>query len=84
VVTPRNAPSACAALIIDRDKTRANGAMALTRNGENWEITAGRPSTEDRPWARAKSVPPESDTRTPARPAARDATPRVEDREPGD
>jgi hypothetical protein len=59
--------------------------MALTRSGEKWEINAARPSTEDRPWARAKSVPPESDMRTPARSRAlRDATPRPEDREVDD
>lgn len=84
VVTPRDAPPNCAATIVDRNRSRAYGAMALRRNGDIWEINASRPPGHDRPWAR--SVPQPSDVApfASARPVPRDATPRVQDLEPGD
>lgn len=85
VVSARDAPPGCAALVIDRGVLRRSGGMALHRRGERFEITATRPPGYDRPWARApvSDVSALEPTRsTPARP--RDATPRQDDLEAGD
>lgn len=85
VVTPRAAPPTCHATIIDRNASRANGAMALRPVGEGWAHTTARPQGQDRPWARATSRPePAVPTAIPARPQPRNAMPRPEDLEPGD
>src|SRR4029078_3716750 len=52
VVTRRELPTECKALVIDRKVSRGNGAIALRRSGEGFEITAARPAGLDRPWAR--------------------------------
>jgi competence protein ComEC len=84
LVTPREAPR-CAATAIDRKVWRTNGATALRRHGEDWQITAARPSNQDRPWARAAAASLEgAGSASAARPQPRDATPRIEDLEPGD
>ena len=57
VVTSREAPTGCAALAIDRKVLRAQGATALTRSGDGFEIIAARPAGQDRPWARAGACP---------------------------
>jgi competence protein ComEC len=85
VVTPRQAPPRCAALVIDRQRVRASGAVALRRAGEGWTMEAARPHGQDRPWARA--VPGATDlvpTPGPRTRPSRDATPRLEDLDPGD
>lgn len=81
VVSPREAPGDCAARLIDRKAWRANGAMALRWTGDHFEQRAARPRGYERPWARGPRVESEPAT---VRPAARDATPRSEDLEPGD
>jgi competence protein ComEC len=88
LIAPREAPSDCAALVIDR-KTRArNGALALRRSGQDWDTTAARPNGNDRPWAPAQRFSADRGIAaggTPARvPQQRDATPRDDDLEPGD
>ncbi len=82
VISARQAPGNCAALLIDRPKWRAKGAIALRLVGDRFEETAARPPGYERPWAPAQGA--SVSTATPARPAARDATPRTEDMEPGD
>jgi competence protein ComEC len=84
VVSARDAPPGCAALVIDRQVWRRSGAMALRRLDERFVITATRPLGYDRPWRRA--VASESDAPPPRRalPPQRDATPREEDLEAGD
>lgn len=85
IVTPRDAPMACSSTVIDRKRARASGAMALTLAGDGWAIEAARPPGHDRPWARGTPTPAEAPTPAPNAPTApRDATPRVEDLEPGD
>ena len=85
VVTAREAPPWCSALVVDRKIWRSTGALALHRLGNGFELTPSRPQGYDRPWARAV---PESGTPMQSgsapRPPARDATPRTEDLEPGD
>src|SRR5262249_11171338 len=85
VVSARDAPPGCAALVVDRQVWRRSGAMAMRRLGERFEITTTRPLGFDRPWRRA--VAPESDAPALPRgmpPQPRDATPREEDLEAGD
>jgi competence protein ComEC len=85
VVSPREAPPGCAARVIDRKVWQRSGAVALRRVGDGFEMVAARPEGYDRPWARALPQVEEAPARqTPARPVARDATPREEDLEPGD
>jgi competence protein ComEC len=87
VVSARDAPAACAALVIDRQVWRRSGAVALRRLGEGFEITPTRPPGYDRPWAPAAvqgSDAPEARQPTSTRQQPRDATPREEDLEAGD
>jgi competence protein ComEC len=83
VISQRDAQRDCQAMLIDRRAWRANGATALRWTGGRFEMTAARPPGYDRPWARAAKSEIDS-TSVPVRPAARDATPRTEDLEPGD
>jgi competence protein ComEC len=87
VVTTREAPAWCSTLVVDRKVWRSTGALALHRVGNGFEFTPARPQGYDRPWARAVSAPDggvPARPGAPARPTPRDATPRVEDLEPGD
>ncbi|HEY5966021.1 MAG TPA: ComEC/Rec2 family competence protein, partial [Xanthobacteraceae bacterium] len=83
VVTAREAPPACQALIVDRTMSRARGAITIRRSGEGWDVTAAMPKGQDRPWARAAAEPAETLAPAPSLPQPRDATPRTEDLEPG-
>ncbi|MGI8527709.1 MAG: ComEC/Rec2 family competence protein [Pseudolabrys sp.] len=82
VVSARTAPGGCAALLVDRDVWRSNGAIALHRLSEGFALTAARPASEERPWSKMPRViqPPQSLVR----PTPRDATPRNEDIDAGD
>jgi competence protein ComEC len=85
VVSVRDAPPGCAAVVIDRNVWRRSGAMALRRRGEEFEITATRSPGYDRPWARAVAGQEQATVpggTMPARP--RDATPRTDDLDAGD
>jgi competence protein ComEC len=85
VVSARDAPPGCAAVVIDRNVWRRSGAMALRRRGEEFEITATRSPGYDRPWARAVAGQEQATMpggTMPARP--RDATPRTDDLDAGD
>ncbi len=84
LVTAGNGPSSCASVVSDRQSRLRTGAVSLRRAGDGFAITPTRPPGYDRPWAPA--VPPiaGAESASGARPAARDATPRAEDLEPGD
>jgi competence protein ComEC len=80
VVSTRDAPFDCAAVLVDRQVWRRLGAMSLRRVGAGFEITSTRPVGYDRPWARAAApAPPVTEPMQ-----QRDATPRAEDLEAGD
>ena len=49
VVTSRELPGECRALVIDRKASRGHGAIALRWNGEGFEIKATRPPARARP-----------------------------------
>jgi competence protein ComEC len=83
VMSAREAPGVCAALLIDRKIWRTNGAMALRWTGASFEQTAARPPGYERPWTHMPQIPADA-TQTSANPAARDATPKADDLEAGD
>jgi competence protein ComEC len=78
VVTARQPPGDCAASVIDADRLRRQGALALRRTPKGFEVEAVRPRGFDRPWSPA--IAGESDLDAPllvrpVAPRARDATP---------
>jgi competence protein ComEC len=83
VISSRQAPADCAAILIDRRAWLSHGATALRWTGERFETSQARPAGYERPWAPAPRLPLEAG-QAPVRPAPRDATPRVEDMEAGD
>jgi competence protein ComEC len=84
VISPREAPAACNAPLIDRPAWRRHGATALYWNGTSFRTEVAQPRGTDRPWARATPEPGEGAITPTRRPAAQDATPKVEDLEAGD
>lgn len=82
IVTARQAPSECVALVIDRERLRRNGALALRRDAGGFFIESARPAGTNRPWSPAP-VEGASSGGTPASSARSrpiDATPAETDR----
>ena len=78
VVTMRQAPPSCASPLIDQDRLRSQGAMALRRTRDGFAVDAVRPKGVDRPWSPAVAGGIEAETNLvtrPAAPRAVDATP---------
>jgi competence protein ComEC len=86
VVSSREAPPGCGAVVIDRPVWRRSGALAVWRAGEGFEISTTKPGGYDRPWARAVARGGDGSdiSRSPSGAQPRDATPREEDLELGD
>src|SRR5439155_24657471 len=53
IVTLRQAPASCAASVIDADRLRRQGAMALHGSREGFVVEAAKPRGIDRPWSPA-------------------------------
>jgi len=51
IVTVRQAPPGCRATVIDAERLRRQGALALRRTGEGFSVDAVRPRGIDRPWS---------------------------------
>jgi competence protein ComEC len=84
VVTARQAPAACAASVIDMERLRRQGALALRRTRDGFAVEAIRPKGVDRPWSPA--IPGDSETETSltprlAAPRGVDATPAEADQQ---
>jgi competence protein ComEC len=78
VVTARQAPPACRPPVIDQDRLRRQGAMALRRTRDGFAVDAIRPKGLDRPWSPAVAGDGEAETNLVTRPAVArpaDATP---------
>ncbi|HXL30296.1 MAG TPA: competence protein ComEC, partial [Bradyrhizobium sp.] len=78
VVTMRQAPPSCASPVIDRDRLRRLGAMALRRTATGFAVDAVKPKGVDRPWSPAMAGDIEAETNLmtrPTAPRAVDATP---------
>jgi competence protein ComEC len=87
VVAARQPPPACPSPVIDLDRLRRQGAMALrlTRNG--FAVDAVEPRGVDRPWSPAIAGGEENETTLApprAAPRAVDATPSEADQQPED
>lgn len=87
VVSLRQAPSDCAAAVIDRERLERQGALALTRNGTEFSLRAVKAAGTDRPWSPAVAGGGDLETRLAPRPAVprdQDATPPESDQQPED
>jgi competence protein ComEC len=79
LVTARQAPTACSASVIDVERLRRQGALALRLSRGGFAVAAVKPAGIDRPWSPATAGEGEADAailapRT-AAPRAVDATP---------
>jgi competence protein ComEC len=87
VVTTRQAPAACAASVIEIERLRRQGALALRRTRDGFAVDAIRPKGIDRPWSPAVPGDAETDTNLISRAAPRsgvDATPAEADQQEED
>jgi competence protein ComEC len=78
VVTARQAAPACPSPVIDQERLRRQGAMALRRTRGGFAVDAVRPRGVDRPWSPAVAGDTEAELVLAPRPAVRravDATP---------
>jgi competence protein ComEC len=81
IVTSRQAPVDCGALVIDQERLRRQGTLALRRKGEGFAVTANRPDGVDRPWAPAIADAPKPFVSIRAKRPGIDATPAEADRQ---
>ncbi|WPO39349.1 ComEC/Rec2 family competence protein [Tardiphaga sp. 42S5] len=87
IVTTRQSPRDCRALVIDQDRLQRNGAVSLQRTANGFTIDAVRPRGLDRPWSRAIPDEPQQDLIQNSRPPQNrpvDATPAETDLQPED
>jgi competence protein ComEC len=86
IVSARQAPRDCAAAVIDRDRLRRQGALALRRNGDRFDVEAVKPRGFDRPWAPAAGdyAADGASLSRPQAARAKDATPSENDLQPDD
>jgi competence protein ComEC len=79
VVTARQAPASCAASVIDAERLRRQGALALRRSRDGYAVAAVKPKEVDRPWSPAITGEGEAEPTLvaprPVAPRAVDATP---------
>ena len=86
IVTVRQAPPGCGALVIDRERLRRQGTLVLRQSGDGFTVTAIRPDGVDRPWSPAVVAAPAATIST-SRPRVTppvDATPAEADQHPED
>jgi competence protein ComEC len=81
VVTARPAPVSCLASVIDAERLRRQGAMALRRSRDGFVVDAVKPKGIDRPWSPAIADNREAETTILA---PRVATPRAVDATPSE
>ena len=85
VVTARQPPPACPPPVIDLDRLRRQGAMALRRTRDGFAVDAVKPKGVDRPWSPAVAGGDENEATLaprPVAPRAVDATPPETDQQP--
>src|SRR3982074_1276767 len=73
VVTARPAAPACPSPVIDQERLRRQGAMALRRTRGGFAVDAVRPKGVDRPWSPAIAGDTEAETTAAPPPPARGA-----------
>jgi competence protein ComEC len=82
LVTLRQAPPGCSSAVIDGERLRRQGTLALRRTRDGFTADAIRPRGVDRPWSRAVGGDTEDDSSFAPRiavPRAVDATPAESD-----
>ena len=84
IVTSKQAPAGCGTLVIDQERLRRQGTLAVHRKGDGFEMTAIRPDGVDRPWSPAVMETPKPRAPTRAKQPAVDATPAEADQQPED
>jgi competence protein ComEC len=90
VVATRQAPRDCAATVIGRSDWRDRGAIMLRRDGAGFVVESARAENFDRPWAprqsrtNAAATSDDAGSQSATTRAPRDATPKLEDLEPGE
>jgi competence protein ComEC len=87
VVTAHQPPPACPPPVIDLDRLRRQGAMALRRTRNGFVVDAVKPRGVDRPWSPALAGGNENEATLASRPVAPravDATPPEADQQPED
>jgi competence protein ComEC len=85
IVTARQPPADCKALVFDRETLRKQGTLALHRASSGYTITAARPRGADRPWAPAiADAEPDTPASKPSLGRPVDATPAETDLQPDD
>ena len=70
VVTARQAPPACPSPVIDGERLRRQGALALRRTTSGFAVDAIRPKGVDRPWSPGAAGDTEAEPTLAPRPAA--------------
>jgi competence protein ComEC len=77
IVTTRQAPRDCAALVIGRDQLQKRGTTVMRQTRTGFAIDAVRPKGTDRPWAPAAldDAAPDSSPAQPTSTRPVDATP---------
>ena len=84
VVTARQASPSCPSPVIDQDRLRSQGPMALRRTRTGFAVEAVRPRGVDRPWSPAVAGDAEAEAilaPRPAIPLPADATPSEADQQ---
>ena len=79
VVTIRQGSASCAAALIDRDRSRVEGAIAAFVQGGIFTFDAARPRTPHRPWMGERSATAAQPSPSSRRPTPVDATPQPQD-----
>jgi competence protein ComEC len=83
LVTTRQVPTPCAATIVNAQRLRRQGAIALRRTRRGFDVDAVKPKGLDRPWAPASPGDADAETGTlgvrASAPSAVDATPAESD-----
>jgi competence protein ComEC len=51
IITARQAPAGCRASVVDTERLRSHGALALRRTDESFAVEAVRPRNVNRPWS---------------------------------
>ncbi len=86
VVAQAQVPADCAAFVIDRNRLRRSGSLALRRTAGSFLVDAEKPAGRDRPWAPAMPSEEGQAASTPNRTSDRpvDVTPADSDRSSDD
>jgi competence protein ComEC len=85
IVTTRQPPADCKAMVLDGNILQKQGTLALYRTQKGYSITAAKPRGTDRPWSPAAlEAEPESQTSRSAPSRTVDATPEESDLRPDD